>query len=166
MIPKSQPGKGDAAVSPTDSTVVVGVDGTASGLAALTEAARDAADTHAHIVCVHVRAEPAFAEMMVMMAPYATTVLSEWRDALELDAWLNCLQVLEVRGLDWDFEVASGRPAECLGEAAAARHASAVYVGARERCGLARWFHRCPALELARSCRCPVRLINHSAPTA
>ncbi len=162
MAPKPQPSDREAPISGAEPTVVVGVDGTSSGVAALVEAARDASCTRARVVCVHVRAEPQLAEMMVMMAPYATGVLSEWRDALELEAWLNCLQIVEAGGLDWDFEVASGRPAECLSEAAAARRASAVYVGARRRAGWASRFHRCPARELVRSCACPVRLIDHA----
>lgn len=163
MISKPRPISGDTRSSHANGTVVVGVDGTSSGLAALTEAARDAAETHARVVCVHVRAEPMLAEMMVLMAPYATAVVSEWRDALELEAWLHCVQVVEPRGVDWEFQVAYGRPADALSEIAAARRASAVYVGARRRGGWARRLHRCPALELARSSSCPVRLVDHTA---
>ncbi|MEV5410170.1 universal stress protein [Thermopolyspora sp. NPDC052614] len=163
MISKPRPISGDTGSSYADGTVVVGVDGTSSGLAALTEAVADAVETHARVVCVHVRAEPMFAEMMVMMAPYAAAIANEWRDALELEAWLQCAQVVEPHGLKWDFQVSLGRPAEALDEIAAARHASAIYVGARRRGGWARRLHRCPALELARSCHCPVRLVAHAA---
>ncbi|GGM60738.1 hypothetical protein GCM10010106_03230 [Thermopolyspora flexuosa] len=163
MISKPRPISGDTDSSHANGIVVVGVDGTSSGLAALTEAAGDAVDTQARLLCVHVRAEPMLAEMMVLMAPYATAVVSEWRDALELEAWLHCVQVAEPRGLNWEFLVANGRPADALAEIAMASRASAVYVGTRRRGGWARRLHRCPALELARSACCPVRLVAHTA---
>ena len=135
---------------------IVGVDGTDSGLAALREAADQAAEADARILCVHVRSLPGMCEMTAFLAPGAVAISRECRDSREIDAWLQCVQTLDPTGLPWRFKVVSGRPDRCLAQVARAEHGDALFVGQLPRASWSRWFHRCPARRLARSGVCPV----------
>lgn len=145
-------------------TVVVGVDGTWSGRAALQAAATYAARHGTTLRAVHVRRGPLPGECLGWGADLFDPYLFDpsWRDALELEAWLGCTLVLDDLMLEWEFVVAEGRPAEALREHA--HGACAVYVGARIRSRWAARLHRCTAMELTRRCPCPVRVIRFAEP--
>lgn len=138
---------------------VVGVDGSGSGRAALAEAARDAAPVHAHIVAVHVRAQPGVGELAALVAPGAALISRDCRDLMEMQAWLDCVQILDPAGASWEFHVVSGRPDKRLSEVAIARRGDTLFVGQTHRTSWwSRWFHRCPARRLARLHACEVHL--------
>ncbi|GAA4604251.1 hypothetical protein GCM10023195_14420 [Actinoallomurus liliacearum] len=139
-------------------TVLVGVDGGDSGRAALRAAAAHAAEGGVRLRAVHVRPGPLPGECFGW--PAMDLYDTSWRDALELDAWLCCTLLLGGRSLEWEFVVTEGRPAEALRERALLDTACAVYVGARVRSRWAARLHRCTAMDLARDCPCPVRVIN------
>ena len=138
---------------------IVGVDGSDSGLAALRQAAQDAVQSNAKILCVHVRPDPSMGELVACLTPGALVIGRECRDIMELEAWLQCVQTLEPLARPWDFRVVSGRPDRCLRQVAAADGGDALFVGQMPRAGWSRWFHRCPARKLIRSRVCPVRLV-------
>ena len=131
---------------------VVGVDGSDSGRAALSQAADEAAGTDARILCVHVRPQPSLCELTALVAPGAALISRDCRDLMEMQAWLDSVQILDPTGLPWEFAVLTGRPDKRLREVTIARHGDALFVGQSLRPG--RWsrlFHRCPARRLARS---------------
>jgi nucleotide-binding universal stress UspA family protein len=142
----------------TDGRVVLaGVDGTDSGRAALRTAAQAAANAGVPLVALHVRRSPRPLELLAWETyPFA----EQWRDELELEAWLQCTLMLADLPVEWEYAVADGEPAPVLRAYAAERSAGAVYVGARVRTGWAARLHRCPALELERRCPCVVRVVR------
>lgn len=140
----------------TGGVVLAGVDGTDSGQAALRVAAADALSGGLRLVALHVRREPLLMEHLAWEV-YPLAV--QWRDELELEAWLQCTLVLGGLGVDWEYVVADGRPVQALRAEAVARSARSVYVGARIRTRWAARLHRCPALELERSCPRAVRVV-------
>jgi nucleotide-binding universal stress UspA family protein len=137
---------------------IVGVDGSDSGPTALRHAARQAADAHARILCVHVRSLPGMCEMAACLVPGAAVISRDCRDIIEMQAWLHCVQTLDPPALTWDFMVVSGHPDRRLERIALAEHGDALFVGQRPRAPWSRWFHRCPARKLARSRVCPVHV--------
>lgn len=140
--------------------VVVGVDGTPSGHAALSTAAREAVTAGFRLVALHVRRDPLPIEYL---AWEAHSFGPQWRDELELEAWLQCTALLGRLGLDWEYVVTDGEPVRELSSAALARSARMVYVGARIRSGWSARLHRCPALMLQRRRTCPVRVVRFDA---
>ncbi|MCO6009763.1 universal stress protein [Actinoallomurus purpureus] len=129
---------------------VVGVDGSHSGRAALCQAAEEAARTDAHILCVHVRSQPSLGELAALVAPGAALISRECRDLVEMQAWLDAVQILDPLGGSWEFEAVTGRPDKSLREVTMARHGDALFVGQSQRVGWwSRLFHRCPARRLA-----------------
>jgi nucleotide-binding universal stress UspA family protein len=152
------PDGSDSAVrgSQQDLLFIVGVDGTESGLAALREAAAQASEAGARILCVHVRSLPGMCEMTAFLTPGAVAISRECRDSREMEAWLQCVQTLDPTGRPWRFKVVTGRPHRCLAQVAEAEGGDALFVGQLPRSPWARWFHRCPARRLARSGVCPV----------
>jgi nucleotide-binding universal stress UspA family protein len=141
----------------TGEVVVAGVDGTDSGAAALRAAACEAAAVDSRLIALHVRRTPSPWEYL---AWEAQSFGAQWRDELELEAWLQCAVLLGELGVEWDYVVTDGDPVRALGSCAIARSAGAVYVGARIRSRWAARLHRCPALELAERCPCPVRVVR------
>jgi nucleotide-binding universal stress UspA family protein len=139
---------------------VVGVDGSDSGLTALRQAALDAVEANARILCVHVRPWPGMCELTACLAPVAIAISRECRDIIEMEAWLHCVQTLDPLALQWEFRVVSGRPDRCLRQIADAEQGDALFVGLLPRTSWSRWFHRCPARKLARSPVCPVRITS------
>ena len=137
--------------------VVAGVDGTESGREALRAAAREAASGDSLLVALHVRRGPL---PMEYLAWETQAYSSQWRDELELEAWLQCTVLLADHEVKWEYVVADGDPAEALGSCAEARAAESVYVGARIRTRWSARLHRCPALVLERRCPSAVRVVR------
>jgi nucleotide-binding universal stress UspA family protein len=138
---------------------VVGVDGSDSGRAALCQAAHEAVRTGARLLCVHVRCQLSLGELTALIAPGAALLSRDCRDLLEMQAWLDAVQILDPLLLPWEFHVTWGRPDKSLREVTMARHGDALFVGQSPRAG--RWsrlFHRCPARRLARAREYPVHL--------
>lgn len=137
--------------------VLAGVDGTDSGRAALQTAAAEAAVSGQRLVALHVRRTPRPLELMA----WETYPLAEqWRDELELEAWLQCTILLADLPVEWEYAVVDGDPAQALRTYAAERAARVVYVGSRIRTRWAARLHRCPALELQRRCPQTVRVVR------
>lgn len=137
--------------------VLAGVDGTDSGRAALRTAAGEAVATGLRLVALHVRRSPRPLELMA----WETYPLAEqWRDELELEAWLQCTLLLADLPVEWEYAVVDGEPAHELRAYAAERSARAVFVGSRIRTRWAARLHRCPALELSRRSPCRVRVVR------
>jgi nucleotide-binding universal stress UspA family protein len=137
--------------------VLAGVDGTDSGRAALETAAAEAVSGGLRLVALHVRRSP---RPLELMAWETYPLAEEWRDELELEAWLQCTLVLAGLPLEWEYAVVDGEPARALRAYAENRSAEAVFVGARIRTGWAARLHRCPALELQRHAPCRVRVVR------
>ncbi len=147
----------------TGRRVMVGVDGSPAGRAALAEAGRAARADRLEVVAVHVRR--GLTPMEALGYAFAGGVGSSWldgRDDGELSAWLDCVQVLESGGVRWQFQVRSGDPVEQLRSAAEMFAVRSVYLAARTRHWWTRHFHRCPAHALARGVRCPVHVVAYS----
>lgn len=145
-----------------DGVVVVGVDGGPSGRAALDVAAADAAEAGADVVAVHVRRRMTTGECFAMTAGMLCAYAGEWRDDVELQAWLDCVQHLETLGVTWRFQAVSGDPVRALRLAADGIGAGAVYAGIRERGTLAAHLHRCPARDLMHDKPNLVRLARYT----
>ncbi len=137
--------------------VVAGVDGTDSGRVALRAAACEAVADGSRLVALHVRPGPLPMEHLAWEA-HALGV--QWRDELELEAWLQCTVLLADLGVDWEYSVTDGDPVRALGSCATEHSANAVYVGSRIRSRWAARLHRCPALELERHCPSTVRVVR------
>lgn len=137
---------------------IVGVDGSESGLAALRRAADEAEEAGARVLCVHVRRYSGLADLAAYLTAAGAVISRECHDLVEIQAWTQCVQVLDPRCLSWDFRVVTGRPAQCLGRIAATEHGDALFVGRLPRRLWSRWLHRCPAQKLARSHVCPVHI--------
>jgi nucleotide-binding universal stress UspA family protein len=142
---------------PRHGVVLVGVDGTDSGRAALRTAASEAASEGLRLVALHVRRTP---RPLELMAWETYPLAAEWRDELELEAWLQCTLLLADLPLEWEYAVVDGDPAHALRSCADDREAHAVYVGSRIRTRWAARLHRCPALELSRRWPCRVRVVR------
>ncbi|GAB2803163.1 hypothetical protein GCM10027176_04930 [Actinoallomurus bryophytorum] len=137
--------------------VLAGVDGTDSGRAALRTAADEAVAGGLRLVALHVRRVPRPLELMAWEAyPFA----EQWRDELELEAWLQCTLLLTELPVEWEYTVVDGDPVHALRSCAAARSACVVYVGSRIRTRWAARLHRCPAAELERCSPCRVRVVR------
>jgi len=137
--------------------VLAGVDGTDSGRAALRTAAGEAVSAGLRLVALHVRRSPRPLELMA----WETYPLAEqWRDELELEAWLQCTLLLAELPVEWEYAVVDGEPAQALRSFADERSAHSVYVGSRIRTRWAARLHRCPALELSRRSPCRVRVVR------
>jgi nucleotide-binding universal stress UspA family protein len=137
--------------------VLAGVDGTDSGRAALLSAAEEALSGALRLVALHVRRSPRPLELMA----WETYPLAEqWRDELELEAWLQCTLLLADLPVEWEYAVVDGDPAQALHSYAEDRSACAVFVGSRIRTRWAARLHRCPALELERRSPCRVRVVR------
>jgi nucleotide-binding universal stress UspA family protein len=137
--------------------VVAGVDGTDSGHAALRTAAAEAVSGRLRLVALHVRRSPRPLELLA----WETYPLAEqWRDELELEAWLQCTLLLADLPVEWEYAVVDGEPAQALRSCAANRGAGGIFVGSRIRTRWAARLHRCPALELQRRSSCQVRVVR------
>jgi nucleotide-binding universal stress UspA family protein len=143
--------------------VLAGVDGTDSGRAALRAAARDALEGGSRVVALHVRPGPL---PMEYLAWEAHALGAQWREELELEAWLQCAVTLGELGVDWDYAVTDGDPVRALGSCAGERAARAVYVGSRIRSRWAARLHRCLALELERHCPRTVHVVRFRSATS
>jgi len=143
--------------------IVVGVDGTDSGRAALEGVVRairedDCADWDVpcgvRILAVHVRPQPS---SLMLLVPAAVPAVAEWREELELHAWIDCAETLTRADIGWDFVVRDGRPADVLRHVAEKVDARAVVLGSRPRRRFAALWHHCPVRALKAACPAPVR---------
>jgi nucleotide-binding universal stress UspA family protein len=90
--------------------MVVGVDGTADSLAALSTAAGLAAESGAGLVVVHVRHESGVVAANAAFTG-AEPALNDALDEVERMSRQRAADVLAGRRVQWRFEVASGDPA-------------------------------------------------------
>lgn len=109
--------------------IVVGVDPTADSLAALSTAADLAEQSHAQIIAVHVRHEPALAAESVIGSEAAA--MSTTLDQIEASTRTDATNVMAGRPVEWRFQVAAGDPANELIKQAVSSNADAIVVGGR-----------------------------------
>jgi nucleotide-binding universal stress UspA family protein len=111
-------------------SIVVGVDGSAGGAAALAEAAAIAERTGALLAAVFVRS-PA---LVLHLAPgydgVAEPIIDEALAQLIPRVREAVFDELSVRPLEWTFDVLSGHPAAEIVDAALSRSSSMIVVGA------------------------------------
>src|SRR4051794_40572510 len=110
--------------------IVVGVDGTADSLAALSTAAELAAESGAEIVVVHVRHESGIVAANSALAG-AAVAINDALDEVERMSRERATDVLAGRRMRWGFEVAMGDPATELVAAARRHRATTIVVGGR-----------------------------------
>jgi nucleotide-binding universal stress UspA family protein len=110
--------------------MVVGVDGTADSLAALSMAAELATESGSELVVVHVRHESGVVAGNSALVG-AGVALNEALDEVEGMSRGRAEDVLAGRSVPWQFEVASGDPATELIAAAAHHQATTIVVGGR-----------------------------------
>ena len=133
-----------------DRVVLVGVDGTESGRAALALAAAQAAAMKAQLIGLHV---PPPLPLLGGVSADMVARLPAWREEVEADAFFDTAAAADGAGVPWTFQVESGSVPTVLRRQATSLVASLVVVatGARHRGP-----HRCPARRLAASCEQPV----------
>jgi hypothetical protein len=145
-----------------DSTVppvVVAVDGSPVGRDVLASAAVFAAAVSAPVITIHVRTRPTMIECLGMGSVYVDAArLPDWRDEVELDAWLDCVSVLGPTTLNWRFVLAHGDVVRAIRQFSEQAGAIAVFLGTRAH---AHSLHRCPARALARASGSTVHLVEH-----
>jgi len=140
--------------------VVVAVDGSPVGRDVLATAARFAATCSAPVIAVHVRTRPSMMEYLGMGSIYAGVArLPDWRDELELDAWLDCVSVLGPTTLNWRFALVHGDVATAIKMFSEQAGAVAVFLGTRTQAHP--HLHRCPARALARAGGSTIHLVEH-----
>ena len=110
--------------------VVVGVDGTADSLAALSTAAGLAEESGAGLVAVHVRHESGVVAATSALAD-AGVAMNDALDEVERLTRERVSDVLAGRRVSWRFDVVSGDPATELIAAAARLGATTIVVGGR-----------------------------------
>jgi nucleotide-binding universal stress UspA family protein len=110
-------------------TVVVGVDGTADSLAALSTAAELARESGDSLVVVHVRHDSAMAAASIEVG--AEAAISDALDEVEQASRDRAADVLSVRQVAWRFEISGGDPATALIASARVHHSRAIVVGGR-----------------------------------
>ena len=108
--------------------MVVGVDGTADSLAALSMAAELAEESGARLVVVHVRHESGVVLASSALAD-AGVAMNDALDEVERMTRQRVTDVLAGRRVPWRFDVASGDPASELIAAAARLNAVTIVVG-------------------------------------
>jgi nucleotide-binding universal stress UspA family protein len=111
--------------------MVVGVDGTADSLAALSSAAELAEESGAELLVVHVRHESAAASAASSVEAGAEAAMSEALDEVERISRERVADVLAGRRVRWRFDVVSGDPATQLITIARDRAATTIVVGGR-----------------------------------
>ena len=111
--------------------IVVGVDGTADSLAALSWAAELGEESGAPLVVLHVRHESG-AVSASNVAAGAESAMSEALDDVERMSRERVADVLGGRRVQWRFTVASGDPATELIAAALRDQARTIVVGGRK----------------------------------
>jgi nucleotide-binding universal stress UspA family protein len=110
-------------------TMVVGVDGTADSLGALSSAAELAEESGASLVLLHVRHDSGIAAGSLEAG--AEVAMSEALDQAEKTSRERASEVLSGRSLRWRFDVAFGDPATELIAAARHHQAGTIVVGGR-----------------------------------
>jgi len=110
--------------------MVVGVDGTADSLAALSMAAELAAESSGGLVVVHVRHESGVVAANAALTG-AELALNDALAEVERMSRERAADVLAGRRVQWRFEVASGDPATELIAAARHHRATTIVVGGR-----------------------------------
>ncbi|MDQ1492631.1 MAG: hypothetical protein QOD57_2586 [Actinomycetota bacterium] len=110
--------------------MVVGVDGTADSLAALSTAAELAEESGSGLVVVHVRHESGVVAANSALAG-AGVAVNEALDEVEAMSRERAADVLAGRKVRWGFEVALGDPATELIGAARHHRATTIVVGGR-----------------------------------
>jgi Universal stress protein family len=140
--------------------VVVAVDGGPACRDVLASAATFAAAVSAPVIAIHVRTRPTMIECLGMGSIYVDTDrLPDWRDELELDAWLDCVSVLGPTTLSWRFVAAQGDVVRVIKRFSEQAGAIAVFLGTRAQAHS--HLHRCPARALARASGATVHLVEH-----
>lgn len=143
--------------------IMVGVDGSPAGRAALLAARTEAAADGLGVIAVHVRR--GLSPVEALGATFAGAAGGCWldcRDDGELTAWLDCVQTLETAGLRWQFLVREGEPARALRAVAEEYPVRSIHLAARPRPWWARGFHHCPARALESYAGCPVHVAAYS----
>jgi nucleotide-binding universal stress UspA family protein len=110
--------------------MVVGVDGTADSLAALSTAADMAGEAARPLIVVHVRHESSVA-LAAGIATSADVAVHYALNEVEQMTRQRVSDVLAGRRVDWQLVVAEGDPATELIAAAVQRHATTIVVGGR-----------------------------------
>jgi nucleotide-binding universal stress UspA family protein len=110
--------------------MVVGVDGTADSLAALSAAADLASEAGSRLIVVHVRHENGVVVANCALAGVGAAV-NEALDEVEEMSGERAADVLAGRRAAWRLEVSSGDPATELIAAARRHEASTIVVGGR-----------------------------------
>jgi len=113
------------------SAIVVGVDGTADSLAALSWAATMAEDSGAALVVVHVRHLSGVASAVGGVEAEAEVAMTEALDEVEQTSRQRVADVLAGRKVQWSFDVVLGDPATELVSVARQHQAATVVVGGR-----------------------------------
>jgi nucleotide-binding universal stress UspA family protein len=110
--------------------MVVGVDGTADSVAALSMAAELAAESSVGLVVLHVRHESGVVAANAALTG-AELAMNDALDEVERMSRERAADVLAGRRVQWRFEVASGDPATELIAAARHHRATTIVVGGR-----------------------------------
>ena len=140
--------------------VVVAVDGSPVGRDVLASAVAFAAAVSAPVIAIHVRLRPTMIECLGMGSIYVDSDrLPDWRDELELDAWLDCVSVLGPTTVDWRFVAAQGDVVRSIKPFSEQVGAGAVFLGTRAQGHSS--LHRCPARALAKVSGPTVHLVEH-----
>ena len=133
----------DNASSLASGTVVVGVDGTSSGQAALRVAGELAARRGLALLGVHVLRDLSF---LSAVAPPVLACLPQWQLEVELEAFLDTAAAAALARVDFAFVTERGDVTSALMRRSRAVGAAFVVVGVDTR---HRGWHRCPARRLA-----------------
>lgn len=138
--------------------IVVGVDGSDSGKAALVWAVRLAKAVRAQITAVYALDIP-----VALPEPYAMPVLfdEKWRASLKTEFEQKWCRPLRTSGLRYNTVMVDGRPATVLTDVADRTRADIVVVGRRGRGGVAELLLGSVSHELSLHSKRPVALVPH-----
>jgi nucleotide-binding universal stress UspA family protein len=142
--------------------IVVGVDGSAAGAAALAAAARLSAATGCDVVAVHVTSVPA--AVHATLAPLVSGAAATANDELADRCHLECELALAGTGVAWTFELRHGDPATQLTRAADEHDAACVVVGRDGHRVLARLRLGSVTDRLVHHASCPVLVVPPTDP--
>jgi nucleotide-binding universal stress UspA family protein len=142
--------------------ILVGVDGSEGGAAALQWATRLAMTTGDEIVVVHAVEPPAY-DVRPLGLPRAVLNEVNWREALLAEVEGVWCEPLAAAGVDHRVRIAEGRAGPCLSDAAVQEHAGLVVTGRSAVTGLAELVHGSVTSYVTHHAPCPTVVVPRRA---
>lgn len=159
MVQASRPEKHDATSKKSIERILVPLDGSQLGQAALPYAEMLHSKTGAGIFLLHVISPPGAVEASLLTGPDWVKLIEVLHKAGE-DYLREVVRQLDERGIKATYEVVTGEPADKIVQYAEAKRASLIAMSTHGRTGLARWVMGSVADKVVHAASMPVWLVR------